>query len=404
VKNRGVLSALAHRSFALVWAGALVSNVGSWMETFTQHWLVYEVSRSTTWSGFLPFAATVPAIFLSLPMGIVADRVDRRRLLLLLQVLMAIVAAFQAIAAHLGHTEPGTIVAIAFLGGTVTGASGPAWQSLVPELVPSDDLAGAIALNSAQFNVARIAGPVLAALVIEGWGVAGSFDSNVLSFVLVIAALAVVPSRARPPKEGPLPRWQDDLAEGIRFARGHAGISRMLATGSLFLLGAAPVFALLPAFNKLRLCGDVKLLGTLFSSIGVGAITGALYMGRVGRKSTRRMAIASSALIVCGAIGGLAVTRQEDVARSLLFLYGFGWCVLLTTQNIAMQHLAPDKLRGRVMSLNTLSFFSMYPIGALAAGAAAERWDLPVVLAVMASGCALVGLWQLVSPVSEVEG
>ncbi|HZU98483.1 MAG TPA: MFS transporter, partial [Planctomycetota bacterium] len=164
-RTRGVHHALGHTAFLLVWMGALVSNVGNWMEAVSQNILVWDHSHSTRWTGLLGFVGMFPMAVFALPMGVVADRYNRRKLLLLLQILMCAGATLQAIACHLGWVEPWMTTGIALLEGMAAGAQGPVWHSLVPELVPREDLGGAIALNSAQFNVARAVGPSLAAAV-----------------------------------------------------------------------------------------------------------------------------------------------------------------------------------------------------------------------------------------------
>lgn len=404
-RSRGVYSALAHTAFALVWSGALVSNVGNWIESVSQSWLVYEKSgHSTTWTGGLFCVGIVPMAVLALPMGVAADRFNRRKLLLLFQVLMAIGAALQAIACHLGYTSPGTTVGIALIEGICAGAMGPVWHSLVPELVPREDLGGAIALNSAQFNVARSIGPMIAAVIIAWWGLPMAFDLNVLSFALVIFALVIVKTNDGK-RQVSSSKGLAALLDGLKATKEHAGMFRLVWSGSVFVLFTAPIFALLPKLANVNLGGEEGTYSSLMSAIGSGAVFGAFFMTRIARTFKRQTAIGLAALLTGAALGGLAFTHSKAVALGFLFLFGLGWCVLLTTQNTALQMLTPDAIRARIMSVNVLAFVAA-PIGQIFFGWVAEpvRLDVSGTLYVLGSGALAVGIFQLLSRVPEMEG
>lgn len=400
-----MLSALSHPAFALVWSGALVSSVGSWIEAICQSWLVYEKSdHSTTWTGALLFVGIVPMAVMALPMGVVADRFNRRKLLLSIQILMAVGALLQAIACHRGWTEPWMTVSIALLEGICMGAVGPVWHSFVPSLVPREDLGAAIALNSAQFNVARAIGPMLAALVMHAWGVAIAFDLNVASFVLVIVALLIV-RPVETPRKASEKRGFGVLLEGLEATRAHPGMFRLIWCSSAFVLFTAPIFALLPALAKRQLGGAEEIYSSLMTAIGVGAVLAAFFMGQIARLFRRQTAIGLAALVAGLSLGGLGFTHSWHVALGLMFAFGIGWCVLLTTQNTALQMLTPDSIRARVMSVNVLAFVAA-PIGHLVFGAIAEPEHLDVArtMYILGAGALAVGIFQLVSVVPEIEG
>lgn len=399
--EHGVLRALAHRSFALVFMGTLVSNVGNWIEIVCQNWLVYDKTDSPEHSGLLQFLVQVPGVFLALPMGLVADRVDRRRLFLWFQVLLTLVAAVQAAAAHLGYTEPWRVMLIAFLENLPAAAMVPIWGSLLPDLVPRRDLSSAIALSSAQFNIARVAGPVLAGWLYVSFGSAVAFDVNVASFALVILALALATARPRDPV--PPRAWRQELGEAARLVWGHGGLRRTIATGSLFLTLAAPQIPLLAALAKQHLKGDVSAYSRLVSCMGLGAVTGAFLMGVIARHMARRRVLAVGSAFVGATFVLVSWVPWAWAPYVCVFGFGLGWCVTLTAQNTALQLLLPDRIRGRVMSLNYFAMMVPSTLAHLAAGAAAER-SLEWTLTALGACLALVAVWNVLSPEPLVDG
>jgi MFS family permease len=393
------VSALRHVPFALVWSGALISNVGTLMEGTTQAWLVYEQSHDTRLSGLLTFVTTFFAAPLVLFMGLVADRVDRRRLLLVFQILMMLIAGVQAFAAHRGWVEPWMVITIALFGGVAAGAAGPAWHSLVPDLVPREDLGSAIGLNSAQYNTARVIGPMLAGWVIAHWGFAFAFDLNVVSFGLVILALI---GRAKPRESAERPGpWREELGTALRMARQHRGIATLIATGAAFIVFAGPILALLPALADGIRPGEVTAYSHLLAAFGMGAVLGVIVLPHLAL--TKQRTIAIFALLVGASLVALAASRELLLSQAILFVFGFGWCILLTMQNTALQMLVPDAMRGRIMSVNVLAFFIFQPGGQLGFGYLASRIPLTTTLVIMGAGAALVGLWHLVFRVPEIE-
>ena len=397
----GVVSALRHVPFALVWSGALISNVGTLMESTTQSWLVFDQSHSTTQSGLLTFVTTFFAAPLVLFMGLVADRVDRRRLLLTFQVLMMLIAAVQAFFAHQGWVAPWMVITIALFGGMAAGAAGPAWHSLVPDLVPREDLSSAIGLNSAQYNTARVLGPMLAGWVIAHWGFAFAFDLNVVSFALVILALM---GRAKPRESaGPPKHWREELGAAFRMARQHRGIATLIATGAAFIVFAGPILALLPALADSVRPGDVTAYSHLLAAFGMGAVFGVLLMPRLATRLSKQRTIALFALLVGSSFVALAASHELWISQAILFVFGIGWCILLTMQNMALQMLVPDAMRGRIMSVNVLAFFIFQPGGQLGFGYLASRIPLTTTLVIMGAGSAVVGVWHLLFRVPEIE-
>jgi MFS family permease len=377
------------------------------MEQVSQGWLVHSNSVeaiATVWTGRLWFAAVIPMTALALPMGVVADRSDKRKLLLLFQILLCAAAALQAIACHFGWTQPWMTVSIAFVEGICAGATVPVWHGLVPQLVPREDLPGAIALNSAQFNVARAVGPMLAGIAIDRWGMATAFDLNVASFGLLLFALVVIRLDSIPRAHARRDLLAE-LKEGLDTAYGHRGIFRLIWTGSVFVFFTAPIFALLPALAERNLGGEARTYASLVSALGIGAVVGALLLGWISTWFTRQRAMAVSAFLGAGALVVLASTNEVWTARGLMFCFGVSWCVLLTTQNTALQMLVPDAVRARVMSINTLAFVAM-PIGCLVFGwlARPDVMDVTGAVRILGLGALAVGILHTVSVVPAIEG
>jgi MFS family permease len=374
------------------------------MEAVSQGWLVWDKSHSTAWTGLLGFAALLPMGVLALPMGVVADRFNRRKLLLLLQILMCAGAALQALACHLGWTEPWMTVSIAFLEGLAAGAQGPVWHSLVPELVPREDLGNAIALNSAQFNTARAIGPVLAGAVVSWWGLPAAFDLNVVSFALVIVALVVAKPNESPRK--PDTRGLEALTDGLKLVRNHPGLFRLIWGGCVAVFFSAPIFVLLQAIADDRLGGGVNTYAFLLGAVGLGAVIGAMFIGWVSSRTTRQQAIALAGMLLAFTLCGVASTQILGVVLGLLVLFGIGWSLLFTTQNTALQMLAPDAARGRIMSVNVLVWGAAAPLGQAFFGwiARPERLEVTGALFFLGAGALAIAAFQLLSVVPAIEG
>src|SRR5438132_7344257 len=248
----GTFAVLRHPAFRWIWLGSLASNVGNWMETVAQAWLVQKQTQSPFLVELLSAAEFIPVALLALPAGALADRHDRRKLLLIGQTAMMIMAAVLAVLTHLDYATPAVVITLAFLEGAAWAAVMPAWQALVPALVSRDELPSAIALNSAQFNVARLLGPMLAGAILTATSAAVVFDINVLSFVGIVLVIALVRVEARPLREAPtragLLKQQGGVREALSWCVRQPGPRRILLGLFMFSLLAAPVQGLLPVY------------------------------------------------------------------------------------------------------------------------------------------------------------
>jgi MFS family permease len=394
----GPFSVLRHPAFRWIWLGALTSNVGNWMETVAQAWLVQQQSGSPFLVELLAAAEFIPVALLVLPAGALADRHDRRKLLLLGQSLMMLMAAVLAVLTHLHHATPAVVITLAFLEGAAWAAVMPAWQALVPALVPRDELPSAIALNSAQFNGARLFGPMIAGGILTAAGAALVFDINVLSFVGIVAVLSWVridpqPLRDAPTRSGVLKK-EGGVREALSWALHQPGPRRLLFGLFVFALLAAPVQGLLPVYADQILRVGAHGYGVLLSCLGAGAIVGALTLAQLPRTYPRHHLIPLSMLgfALCAVL--YAGSAHFLLSCLALAVGGVFWVWSLASSNTAMQLLVPDELRGRGMSVLALANTGGIPLGHLLGGALAHWLGARPATLITASSLALFALWS----------
>ena len=381
-------SVFRNRPFLLFWIGACVSNIGNWTENAAQSWAVTSQTAGTAHQAFyvevLQFADFCPVLLLALVAGVISDRVNRRTWLIILQTSAGILGAMLAIAAYLGRATPVVVIVFTFLEGIVWALNGPVFQAVVPSLVPRDELQKAIALNSVQFNTARLCGPMLAAAIIGVAGIAGAFTFNSLTFLpLLVVLLFFIPSIPRPVEARKLSLGQE-IREGLNFVWNNPGTKRLSIMGLVFMFLSAPLQGLLPVFAQTVLKGGPQLFGMMLSMIGLGSILGAFALSYIPAYYPRHhlIPLAMSAFAVIG----LAFSFSTIPALSLIILVGSGvsWLLSLNPSNTANQLLATDANRGRVISVMLLAQQGGTPLGHLFAGFLSHymspQWTLRVML------------------------
>ena len=370
-RPNGMFAVLRHGPFRWIWAGAMVSNVGNWMEAVGQSWLVQQQTASPFMVELLAASEFVPHALLMLAAGWLADHYDRRKLLLAGQTLMMIFGAVLALAAHLGHASPWLIIAISFAEGASWASVTPSWQALVPGLVPRDELPAAIALNSAQFNTARLLGPMLAGALLSAASAAVVFDVNVVSFlgIVVVLALVRVPQAATQEKHAHV---GGGIRPALKWVLHERGPRRIILGLFFFALFAAPVQGLLPAMADQVFHVGAHGYGILLSCLGAGAIAGALTLARLRNDYPRHHLIPLSmlAFAICASI--YASARSPLVAGAALAVGGVFWVWSLSSSSTAMQLLVPERLRGRAMSVLALATTGPLPVGHLLGGTIAH--------------------------------
>ena len=373
------LAPLRHRSFALLWAGAFTSNVGTWMETVGVGILVTTTTHQAGWTGLVAAAAFVPNAFLGPLGGALADRLPRRRVLLTTTAVQTALAATLTLLAATDNAHPGVVALIVLGAGCAMALGFPSYMALLPDLVPRDDLPGAVALSSAQWNLGRVIGPALAGVFIGFGGFEWAFGFNTLSFLAVIAV--VLSLRLPPPAPVQEASIFASIRAGARFARADPGLRVVISYMALNSLLAAPFIALVPAV-ALKVFGNGDF-GTalLVTAQGVGAVLMGLSLGPLfARFGSRR--------VLVGVLGGLpialvAYAAAPNLAAGVVTIFAVGFLYLgaLSSFTTIAQLRAPAELRGRVLSLLMVLLGTLYPLGSVLQGAIADRVGLRVTTA-----------------------
>jgi MFS family permease len=386
-----------HRRFALLWAGAFVSNIGTWMETVGVGILVTSSTGRAGWAGLVAAAGFVPTALLAPFGGALADRLPRRTLLITTTSVQILFAGLLTLAASLGDPSPGLVTMIVLGAGCANAIGFPAYQAMLPDLVPREDVPGAVALSSAQWNLGRVIGPALAGLVIGLGGYELAFAINTLSF---FAVLAVVASFHLPP---PMSTRDDSIVqsikEGARFVRGDPALRFVVGCMALNSLLAAPFIALIPAV-ALKVFHEEKLgTAALVTAQGLGAVCMALSLATLfARFGTRRVTLGILATLPI-ALVAYAVAPVLPLAIAAIFVVGFLYLGSLSSFTTIAQLRAPAALRGRVVSVLMMLIGALYPIGSVVQGTIADEVGLRATTAGAAILlAALLLAWRLLRP------
>jgi MFS family permease len=375
---RRAFAAFTYRDFRVLWLGAFTSTVGNWMQEVAQAWLVFDLTKSSFYLGLDDFLGQLPILLFTLIGGVVADRQDRRHLLLGSQFVQMTTAFILAGLIFWRLVRVEHILLLSFVAGVGQAFGGPAYQALIPSLVGKDHLPNAIALNSIQFNLARVIGPILAGATLAAWGGAACFALNGASFLVVIVALLALTIRHIAPAEKK-PMIQD-LKGGLRYAKGQPAIIALTILAALTTFLGLPLLTFLPVFARDVFHGDINRFSHMMAISGVGAVCGALIVAWLGR--FRHMGLVL--LVVQATFGALvvafAVSRVPWVSYALLFCTGASLLMVFSMTSSLVQLIVPDQLRGRVVSIYMVAFRGGMPLGSLAAGYAASRSSAPLVL------------------------
>jgi MFS family permease len=364
--------ALKYRNYRLFFAGQLVSLIGTWMQSVAQSWLVYRMTGSTFLLGLVGFSSQIPVLFFAPLGGALADRFRRHRILVATQTAAMILAGVLAALTLTGHVRVAHVFVLGAMLGVVNSFDIPARQSFIVEIVAREDMLNAIALNSSMVNGARIIGPAVAGITLAAVGEGWCFFVNAVSFLAVIAGLLAM--RDLPPKK-PAPAGSPlaNILEGFRFAARTTPIRALLLFLGLVSVTGMPYAVLMPVFADQVLRGGPRALGILMGASGIGALGGALLLA-----SRTRLAGLGTWVVVAAAIFGVSLvgfsySRSFWVSVALLVPAGAGMMVQMAASNTLVQAMTPDRMRGRVMALYSMMFMGTAPLGALLAGALAER-------------------------------
>lgn len=377
------LGALRHRNFRLFFAGQLISLVGTWMQQVAQSWLVLTLTDSAFYVGLVSALGSLPVLVFALYAGVVADRMSKRKLILITQTAAMLLAFVLAGLVFARRVAVGHILVLAALLGVVNAFDVPGRQSFFVELVGKDDLMNAIALNSSAFNVTRVLGPAAAGIIIGQLGIGMCFLLNGISFWAVLAALWAIrlpPYRPNPSR----PSTWAHLREGLAYLRNDRRMLAVILLVAVLSIFGFPFLVLMPVMARDVLGRGAAVFGWMSSAVGAGALAGALMLAALARRLPKGRVLQMASLSFGLVVVLFASSRSLALSLALLALSGFAMIANTATANTVLQTLAPDAMRGRVMSVYTLAFVGMVPAGAFQAGYFADRFGAPATL--MAGG------------------
>jgi MFS family permease len=401
---RRTLAAFTYRDFRVQWFGACTSSIGTWMQLTAQNWMVLSLTGSAFFLGLDAFLQQLPIMLFTLIGGVLADRRDRRRTLLMSQYIQMATAATLALLVFLDVVQIWHILVLSFITGLAQAFGGPAYQALIPSLVDKSDLPNAVALNSIQFNVARVLGPLAFGAVIalfanwsfsDAQGMAACFAMNALSFLIVIWALMSLHVKHIPPPGAPR-TMQDELRTGLSYVRNHGSlVSLIVLAATTTFLGFA-VLTFLPLFTKSVFAEGAETYSHLLAFSGAGSVMGALVVAWLGKFP--RMGL--TALIVQAVYGLLILAFSASsvlwVSEVLLFLTGVALMMVFSTVTSLVQLIAPNEMRGRVMSIYMVAFRGGMPLGSLVSGYLATFIGAPLVIAINGVLLVMVAVYFLI--------
>lgn len=388
---RGAFAALRHPVFAVLWAATVLGNTGTFLRDVASAWLVTDLSASPAAVAAIQAAGTLPIFLFAIPAGVLSDVLDRRRFLIAIQVYLCAISVTLGLLAAVGAVTVPLLLALTFAGGIGAALMGPTWQAVVPELVPREDLKGAVALNSLGINIARSIGPAVGGLLLASLGAAVTYGVDVASYVLVVAALLWWP-RAKGPANALPESFGGALRAGFRYARNSGDLHRVLWRAFLFFAFASALWALLPLIARNRLGGDAAFYGLMLGAVGAGAVLGALVMPALRARLGAEGLMLAAAAALAGATAILALPLPRPAAIAVLVLAGAAWIAALTTLNATAQGVLPNWVRGRGLSIYLTVFNGAMAAGSIVWGLLAEAVGIPVALVAAAAGLIVVAL------------
>ncbi|WPB56288.1 MFS transporter [Xylophilus sp. GOD-11R] len=389
--SAGSFAPLRQPVFAVLWAATVLGNVGSFMRDVASSWMVTELSASPTAVALIQTAASLPIFLLAIPAGVLSDILDRRRFLIAIQILLACVSGSLLVLSRTGSLTVEYLVALTFVGGIGAALMGPTWQSIVPELVPRQDLKNAVALNSLGINISRAIGPAAGGLLLASFGAAAAYGADVASYVFVIAALLWW---KRPPATdtGLSEQFFGAFRAGLRYARSSRELHVVLLRAAVFFLFASSVWALLPLVARGMLHGTAGFYGVMLGAVGAGAILGALALPRIRTRLGADGLVLLSSVLSAAVMAALSWAPPQWLAVLLMLVLGAGWIIALTTFNGVAQAVLPNWVRGRGLAIYLMVFNGAMAGGSLAWGLFAQEVGVPRALLIGAAGLVVISL------------
>lgn len=390
---RRVFAAFHYRDFRLLWIGACASSIGTWMQTVAQNWLVLELTNSPRLLGLDSFLGQIPIFLFSLIGGALADRMDRRRLLVGSQIVQMSCAFLLAVMFAFGVVHVWHILTLSFVVGLAQAFGGPAYQAIVPALVPQKELSNAIALNSIQFNLARVIGPMLGGLALTSLGAAWCFGFNAISYIAPIVSLLMLSSRPAPPKH--TTTLFGALKEGLHFIAHKEAMPQLILIAFLMTGLGVPLLVFIPVVVRDVFHAGAQTFTWLLVISGAGAVVGALGVAAFGHIQNKGQVALLSLLTLGVLMAAFGVSNSLVLSAVLLFLAGGVLIACFAMISSLVQLIVHDEMRGRVMSVYNVAFRGGMPFGALISGHLITVSNVQVVLAANGVLLVLIALWFL---------
>ncbi|HZN14743.1 MAG TPA: MFS transporter [Acidimicrobiales bacterium] len=391
VLTRGTArAALRHRDFRIVWSGTLGSNVGTWMQNIVLAAFGYKLTHSAAYVSLLQFAQLGPLLFLATPAGVLADMVDRRKLLVTMQMQQLVFSFVLAWLARGGHPNETLLVGCVLVIGIGNALSGPALSAALPQLVPRADLPGAVSLQSFQMNASRVIGPAIGGVLFPLFGAAAVFSVNAVTYLFAVAA--IIAARFPPTTRSGDQRGLRQLASGFTIAWNDRLIRRILTTMVAMSFFVLPFIGLMPVLAADNLGMDVKSLsyGLLYAAFGTGAALGAMSIGTFLAQHSKPRIVRVGFGVFAVLLAAFALCRTDALAYIVVGALGFAYFATVTSMSTVLQEHLDDAVRGRVMALWIMAFGGTVPLGTLAAGPLVDRTSITAVTLAGAAVCALL--------------
>lgn len=390
---RRIFKAFQYRDFRLMWVGACTSSIGTWMQIVAQGWLIYRLSHSAFLLALDQFLAGIPIFLFSLIGGVVADRTERRKILLMSQYIQMASAGVLTALVATDTVRVSEILCLSFVSGLAQAFGGPAYQALIPTLVEREDMPNAIALNSIQFNLAVTVGPALAGITLARLGEKWCFGLNAVSFLAPIISLSIISARFLPEKSKET--IFGSLNQGIQFIRKQGSMEALIVLAFFMTALSMPMRTYIPVFVKDIFHRGPETYGNLLSLMGVGSICGSLTVAGLGNISSKGRFALTTLIFLGAGISGFSLSKFLPVSYAMLILVGASMMAVFATVTSLVQLIVTNEMRGRVMSVYNCAFRGGMPMGNLVSGWLVPAFTAPVVLGVNGVLLILVAIYFL---------
>jgi MFS family permease len=387
-----------------MWIASVASNIGTWMHTVDASWLMTTLAASPLLVALVQTATTLPVFLLGLPAGVMADLVDRRKLLLFTQSWMLAVAAVLGVLVMMGGIGPWWLLSLTFALGAGSAMNGPAWAAAIPELVPREELPAAVALNSVGFNIARAVGPALGGIVMASSGAGAVFLANAVSFLGVI--LVLWSWKERPPAvREPGTRFRDAMREGLLYVRGARPFHAVLVRAGMFSLAGSALWAMLPVVAHQEMKSTSLGYGILLGCLGAGSVIGAAALAPLRSRYPVDRIVALGIVLFALATLGLALLRTLTLAAPAMVLGGVAWITAMSSFNVCAQTTPPQWMRARALAFYLLVFQGALAIGSGLWGEVARHAGVraSLIIAALAMLAGLAAGWRMKLSAGSVE-